>query len=148
MSSIISTFVLALALVSSVHAFFRINCANIQKGRIDPLVNPGALAAHSHSIVGGSSQYTTTAERETVADLVPRYRCIRDVQLLAELAMHILRGGNGQVCILVAHTLLQIPQRLLLRSSPQRCRRLLPWAWTKRQSNSAFPQRLHDPLWR
>jgi len=62
MSPILSTFVLALALASNVHAFFRINCANIQRGRIDPLVNPGALAAHSHSIVGGSSRYTTIAE--------------------------------------------------------------------------------------
>jgi hypothetical protein len=62
MSPIISTFVLAFTLASSVHAFFRINCANIQRGRIDPLVNPGALAAHSHSIVGGSSRYTTIAK--------------------------------------------------------------------------------------
>ena len=90
MSPILSTFVLALTLASSVHAFFRINCANIQRGRIDPLVNPGALAAHSHSIVGGSSEYTTITEREIVADVVSRYRCIRDVQLLAKLAMHIL----------------------------------------------------------
>lgn len=62
MSPILSTIVLALTLVSSVHAFFRINCANIQRGRIDPLVNPGTLAAHTHSIVGGSSRYTNPVE--------------------------------------------------------------------------------------
>jgi hypothetical protein len=49
---------LALASVGGVDAFFRINCAKIQVGRIDPIVNPGALAAHCHSIVGGSSRYS------------------------------------------------------------------------------------------
>lgn len=55
MLRILSTIAVVLYFIGLVDAFFRINCGNIQKGRIDPLVNPGALAAHSHSIVGGSS---------------------------------------------------------------------------------------------
>ncbi|KAG9688704.1 WSC-domain-containing protein, partial [Aureobasidium melanogenum] len=46
---------LALASIGGVDAFFRINCAKVQVGRIDPIVNPGALAAHCHTIVGGSN---------------------------------------------------------------------------------------------
>ncbi|KAI4728135.1 WSC-domain-containing protein [Aureobasidium sp. EXF-10728] len=46
---------LALASIGGVDAFFRINCAKIQVGRIDPIVNPGALAAHCHTISGGST---------------------------------------------------------------------------------------------
>ena len=38
------------------HAFFRINCAIVQSGRVDPIVNPGGLAAHAHTIVGSSSK--------------------------------------------------------------------------------------------
>lgn len=53
-----STRILALALtyLGGVDAFFRINCATINRGRIDPLVNPGTLAAHSHTIVGSASE--------------------------------------------------------------------------------------------
>lgn len=47
---------LALASIGGVNAFFRLNCAKVQVGRIDPIVNPGALAAHCHTIVGGSSE--------------------------------------------------------------------------------------------
>lgn len=48
---------LALASIGGVDAFFRLNCAKVQVGRIDPIVNPGALAAHCHTIVGGSSEF-------------------------------------------------------------------------------------------
>lgn len=48
---------LALTLLGSADAFWRMNCAMIQRGRIDTLVNPGAIAAHTHSIIGGSSEY-------------------------------------------------------------------------------------------
>jgi hypothetical protein len=48
---------LALVSIGGVDAFFRINCAKVQVGRIDPIVNPGALAAHCHTIVGGSSEF-------------------------------------------------------------------------------------------
>lgn len=37
-------------------AFWRMDCAVVQTGRIDTLVNPGAIAAHAHTIVGGSSK--------------------------------------------------------------------------------------------
>lgn len=47
---------LVLHLLDGVEAFWRINCAVIQTGRVDPLVNPNAVAAHVHSIVGGSSK--------------------------------------------------------------------------------------------
>ncbi|GAB7347896.1 hypothetical protein MBLNU459_g5419t1 [Dothideomycetes sp. NU459] len=42
-------------LVGTADAFFRVNCGKIQTGRIDPIVNPGAVAAHSHTIVGASN---------------------------------------------------------------------------------------------
>lgn len=42
-------------LFGSTEAFWRVQCGLIQRGRIDPLVSPGALAAHSHSIIGGSN---------------------------------------------------------------------------------------------
>ena len=51
----------ALTLLDCVDAFWRMNCAPIQVGRIDPLVDPGAVAAHTHLIDGGSSK-TNSAE--------------------------------------------------------------------------------------
>ncbi|KAK4996850.1 hypothetical protein LTR66_003637 [Elasticomyces elasticus] len=45
----------SLAILGSVEAFWRMNCAVVHTGRVDPLVNPGALAAHAHTIVGGSN---------------------------------------------------------------------------------------------
>lgn len=48
--------VLSLISTKGVDAFFRINCAIIQTGRVDPIVNPGAIAAHAHTIVGASSK--------------------------------------------------------------------------------------------
>jgi len=56
--------VLALGLLGGADAFFRINCATINRGRIDPLVNPGALAAHSHTIVGSASTYSESRVEE------------------------------------------------------------------------------------
>ena len=49
---------LTLLFLEGVNAFWRMNCAVIQTGRVDPLVNPGAVAAHAHSIVGGSSEFS------------------------------------------------------------------------------------------
>lgn len=58
MRSFSSTFAAyALLQLNGVDAFWRMNCATIQTGRIDPLVSPGAIAGHSHSIVGGSSEH-------------------------------------------------------------------------------------------
>lgn len=89
MSPVFSTIALALALANGVHAFFRINCDNIQRGRIDPLVNPGALAAHSHSIVGGSSMYDQIISRARLLT-GDRYRCKRDIQLSRQLPVHLV----------------------------------------------------------
>ncbi|KAJ9631628.1 hypothetical protein H2203_000027 [Taxawa tesnikishii (nom. ined.)] len=47
--------VLALTSVGVVDAFWRMNCDVVQTGRVDPIVNPGALAAHAHTIVGGNN---------------------------------------------------------------------------------------------
>jgi hypothetical protein len=44
------------ALLGGAQAFWRLNCANIQYGRIDPIVNPGGIAAHVHTAQGGSSR--------------------------------------------------------------------------------------------
>ncbi|CAK3834219.1 Hypothetical predicted protein [Lecanosticta acicola] len=41
--------------LNRVDAFWRMNCSPIQSGRVDPLVNPGALAAHNHAIVGAAN---------------------------------------------------------------------------------------------
>lgn len=38
-----------------VNAFWRMGCSTILSGRIDPIVNPGKLSTHSHTIVGGSN---------------------------------------------------------------------------------------------
>lgn len=52
----------ALFLAPGVDAFFRVNCAKILTGRVDPLVNPGAIAQHAHTIMGGSSKLHLIAE--------------------------------------------------------------------------------------
>ncbi|KAK4501816.1 hypothetical protein PRZ48_007625 [Zasmidium cellare] len=46
---------LALLYADNVNAFWRMNCGIIQRGRIDPLVSPGQIAAHVHTIVGASN---------------------------------------------------------------------------------------------
>lgn len=38
-----------------VNAFWRMGCSTMINGRIDPIVNPGRLSSHSHTIVGGSN---------------------------------------------------------------------------------------------
>lgn len=45
-----------LAFCGAADAFWRMGCSVVQVGRIDPLVNPGTIAAHAHTIVGGSSE--------------------------------------------------------------------------------------------
>ncbi|KAF2157675.1 WSC-domain-containing protein [Myriangium duriaei CBS 260.36] len=42
-------------LAGNAHAFWRMSCALINTGRIDPIVNPGAISAHAHTIVGASN---------------------------------------------------------------------------------------------
>lgn len=41
--------------LDQVDAFWRMGCATMLNGRIDPIVNPGRLSSHSHTIVGGSN---------------------------------------------------------------------------------------------
>ncbi|KAK2615133.1 hypothetical protein N8I77_001909 [Diaporthe amygdali] len=38
-----------------VSAFWRMGCSTIMNARIDPIVNPGGLSSHSHTIVGASN---------------------------------------------------------------------------------------------
>ncbi|QIW99016.1 hypothetical protein AMS68_004534 [Peltaster fructicola] len=40
---------------SGVDAFWRMNCAVVHTGRIDPIINPGTVSGHVHTIVGGSN---------------------------------------------------------------------------------------------
>lgn len=49
--------------VENVEAFWRMNCAHIQRGRVDPLVSPGRIAGHAHSIIGGSSKHYALRRR-------------------------------------------------------------------------------------
>ena len=52
-------FVLA-ALISQTEAFWRLSCGRIQLGRVDPIINPGAIAGHAH-IVSGPVNFNTTS---------------------------------------------------------------------------------------
>ncbi|TKA70234.1 hypothetical protein B0A55_06883 [Friedmanniomyces simplex] len=55
MKSVLPSAAAVLPFLHGAYAFWRMNCAVIQTGRVDPVVNPGAVAAHAHSIVGGSN---------------------------------------------------------------------------------------------
>jgi hypothetical protein len=41
-----------------VDAFWRMVCSTIQTGRIDPIVNPGAVSGHAHTVAGPISKPT------------------------------------------------------------------------------------------
>jgi hypothetical protein len=46
---------LALAMAGYCDAFFRMSCpGRIVRDRVDPIVNPGKIAGHVHTISGGS----------------------------------------------------------------------------------------------
>lgn len=47
---------IACASLTFVDAFWRMNCGIIQTGRVDPIVNPGAISSHAHKIAGPSSK--------------------------------------------------------------------------------------------
>lgn len=48
---------LALSLWSvEVDAFWRMTCGTIQTGRVDPIVSPGSIAGHVHTIAGAKSK--------------------------------------------------------------------------------------------
>ncbi|KPI42389.1 putative fungistatic metabolite [Cyphellophora attinorum] len=57
--NVVLTLVLA-ALVHQTEAFWRLSCGRIQTGRIDPIINPGAIAGHAH-IVSGPNNFNTTS---------------------------------------------------------------------------------------
>ncbi|KAI1853724.1 hypothetical protein JX266_001708 [Neoarthrinium moseri] len=44
-----------LAIFPLVNGFWRMSCGIIQTGRIDPIVNPGSIAAHAHKVSGASN---------------------------------------------------------------------------------------------
>lgn len=54
-SSVNLSAVVALSLLGCTDAFWRMGCAVIQTGRIDPIVNPGTLAEHAHTIMGAAN---------------------------------------------------------------------------------------------
>jgi hypothetical protein len=39
-----------------VHAFWRMGCSTLEIGRIDPVVQPGVVSNHVHTVVGGNSK--------------------------------------------------------------------------------------------
>jgi hypothetical protein len=39
-------------------AFWRMGCNTLTMGRVDPIVNPGEVSAHVHTVVGSSSTST------------------------------------------------------------------------------------------
>lgn len=47
---------LVLFLLDGAEGFWRMGCSIIHTGRVDSIVNPGAIAQHAHTIVGGSSK--------------------------------------------------------------------------------------------
>lgn len=42
--------------IAHVDAFWRMVCGTIQTGRIDPIVNPGAISGHAHTVAGPLSE--------------------------------------------------------------------------------------------
>ncbi|KAI9714898.1 MAG: hypothetical protein M1820_000187 [Bogoriella megaspora] len=43
------------ALFGNADAFWRMNCAKVQTGRIDPIISPGKVSSHAHTIVGAAN---------------------------------------------------------------------------------------------
>lgn len=54
-----------LALTSQTWAFFRLSCSAVSIERIDPIVNPGEVSPHLHSIAG-SSLFSATSDYDTL----------------------------------------------------------------------------------
>lgn len=90
---------------NGVHAFWRMNCDVIQTARIDPIVNPGALAAHCHTIVGASSQYLIYPNIVSEAEH-HRYRRQLDLRHSHQLVLQLLRDHPRQVCVLDSKSVL------------------------------------------
>lgn len=43
-------------LIDGANAFWRMNCAKINTGRMDSIVTPGKVSGHMHTFVGASSE--------------------------------------------------------------------------------------------
>jgi hypothetical protein len=53
------------AFFTQADAFWRLSCGRIQMGRVDPIINPGAIAGHSHTI-SGPINFNTTSTFESL----------------------------------------------------------------------------------
>lgn len=38
-----------------VHAFWRMVCGTVQMGRLDPIISPGGISGHCHTVAGPNS---------------------------------------------------------------------------------------------
>ena len=45
-----------IALIGQSLAFWRMGCSKLTLGRVDPIVSPGQVSAHVHTVVGSSSE--------------------------------------------------------------------------------------------
>jgi len=59
--------VLASVCCLSVHAFFALNSPNLVIERLDPLVSPGAVSGHLHTVLGGSNWRDTYDYNNSIA---------------------------------------------------------------------------------
>ena len=60
--------ILALGLAASSNAFFRMSCpGRIVRERIDPIMNPGSISDHVHTISGGSGFKANMTYQDTQA---------------------------------------------------------------------------------
>lgn len=52
----------------NVQAFWRMRCGTVQVGRVDPIISPGGVAGHSHTIAGPNSKLSTGITHPNSAD--------------------------------------------------------------------------------
>jgi hypothetical protein len=50
--------------VGHVDAFWRMVCGTVAVGRIDPIVNPGGISGHCHTIAGPNSEQDSVTQQE------------------------------------------------------------------------------------
>ena len=46
------------------YAFWRMPCLEMAFGRIDPIVQPGIVSGHVHTVVGGASKFSESSLRD------------------------------------------------------------------------------------
>jgi len=59
---------LACSSITFVDAFFRLACGVIQTGRVDSIINPGAISSHVHKISGPSSTLVSILTRKSATN--------------------------------------------------------------------------------